>query len=270
MTGSGITVTVDLEDPTGIYDPSGRYLSMARRLIDFCGERQCRATFFVVGRVAEAAPDLVKRIAASGHEIAYHSHAHHSLTEEVPEIFRQESRIDKNRLEQLAGKAVIGFRAPRYSLTPSTLWAVDILGELGFRYSSSIMPTSFSLFGFKGASDKPFKWPNGLIEFPLPVGKLGPLRVPYLGGIYLYVLPFSIVRRFVKKAESDEVLWTYAHPYDFDTEEPYAPMPGSPAWVSRVLWLARGRAERQLRRVTRLGTAGPLSERMMVIHRRIR
>src|SRR5580700_10942898 len=99
---------------------------MTGRILDLCERLNRRATFFTVGRVAEAAPQLMSDIAARGHEVAYHSHVHVPLTKEDPERFRRESREDKDRLEQLAGKAVIGFRAPAFSLTPKTLWAIDI------------------------------------------------------------------------------------------------------------------------------------------------
>jgi polysaccharide deacetylase family protein (PEP-CTERM system associated) len=256
-----ITLTIDLEDPTERYEPDGRYAVMARRILDVCDELQCRATFFVIGRVAENAPRLVQDIAAKKHEIAYHSHAHVALTEEDPIRFMRESREDRDRLEQLAGKSVTGFRAPRFSLAPKSRWAIDALGELGFRYSSSVMPTEISLFGFPDAPCTPFRWPNGLIEFPLPVAGLGPFRVPYLGGIYLYALPFWVTRHWIAQTEAGEVLWTYTHPYDFDRDQPYAPMPHTPAWISYVLWLSRRVAEKKIRQALAFSGAGiPLGE----------
>lgn len=257
-----ISFTIDLEDPTELYAPDGRYVTMARRLLDFCDELRCHATFFTVGRVAEAAPDVIREIAARGHEIAYHSHAHVPLTEETPERFHRESRKDKVLLEQLAGKPVIGFRAPRFSLTPESKWALDILVELGFRYSSSIMPTGASLYGFKDAPRKAFRWQNGLLEFPLPVAQVGPWRIPYLGGIYLYALPAFLTRLWLKKAEPDEILWTYTHPYDFDRKEAFKVMPHTPLWVSMVLWTARKVAAGKVRTLLSSGqVAVPLGER---------
>lgn len=257
-----ITLTVDLEDPTERYAPGGRYVKMAHHILDLCDRLRRRATFFVVGRVAEAAPRFIHAIAARGHEIAFHSHAHVPLTEEDPARFQRETRADKDKLEQLIGKSVAGFRAPRFSLTPKSLWAIDILGELGFRYSSSIMPTAISLFGFADAPTTPFEWPNGMIEFPLPVAPFGPVRMPYLGGIYLYAMPFWLVRRWAKNADTDDILWTYTHPYDFDREEKFRPMPHTPYPVSFILWLARRKAEQKICNVLALGTAPPLGERL--------
>jgi len=257
-----VTLTIDLEDPTGIYAPDGRYVALTHCLLDLCAELNRRATFFCIGRIAQACPDLIKTIAAQGHEIAYHSHNHIPLTEENPARFREQSRDDKNRLEQLAGKTVTGFRAPRFSLTPQSLWAVDVLQELGFVYSSSIMPTSVSLFGFPNAPLVPFRWPKGLIEIPLPVADIKSLRLPYLGGIYLYALPSFIAQYFVTHAARDQMLWTYAHPYDLDRAEKFSLMPNTPAWVSGILWLSRRIAEKKLRHILKLGNAPPLGERV--------
>jgi len=255
-----ISFTVDLEDPTERYDPNGRYVLMTRRILDLCSEFNRRATFFAVGKLAASAPQLVKDIAASGHEIAFHSHAHVSLTDEDPVRFKHETLADSDRLAQLAGKKIIGFRAPRFSLTPKSVWALDILRDLGFRYSSSVMPTSVSLYGFADAPRIPFRWPNGLIELPLPVVKGS--RMPYLGGIYLYAMPFFITRRTVAQADPGELLWTYTHPYDFDREEKFAVLANTPWWVSFVLWHSRRFAQGKIRKLLALGNAPPLGERI--------
>ncbi|MDD5585816.1 MAG: polysaccharide deacetylase family protein [Alphaproteobacteria bacterium] len=262
---TGVSLTVDLEDLAGVYAPDGRYAAMAQKLLDFCDAVQRRATFFTVGRVAETAPDLVKAIAARGHEIAYHTHNHVPLTQENPQRFRHESSIDKMRIEQLSGRPVTGFRAPCFSLTPKTLWALDVLAELGFRYSSSIMPTNISRFGFPNAPREPFQWPNGMIELPLPVANVGPLRVPYLGGVYLYALPFFMVRRWIKRAGPDKCLWTYTHPFDFDVEAPFERSPGTPAWISLIMWSLRHRAENKIRRVIGMPDAKTLEDRVAAL-----
>ncbi|MDR3448314.1 MAG: polysaccharide deacetylase family protein [Alphaproteobacteria bacterium] len=259
---TAITFTVDLEDPSERYAPDGRYIAMTQRILDMCEALNCKATFFTIGRIAESAPQLVRDIAARGHEIAYHSHNHVSLTKEAPARFKRESAEDKDKLQQLAGHEVIGFRAPRFSLTPASAWTLGILGELGFRYSSSIMPTDVSLFGFPDAPRTAFTWPNGMVEFPLPVAALGKYRLPYLGGIYLYTMPFFALRGFLRRAGDNEVLWTYTHPYDFDSEEPFKRMPHTPLWISTVLWMARKKAAGKIRRVLELGTAPPLRDRL--------
>ena len=256
-----ITLTVDLEDPTGEYAPDGRYVAMTQRILDMFAEAERRATFFVIGRVAESAPLLIKEIANRGHEIAYHSHNHISLTEEVPERFRSESGADKEKLEQISGKPVIGFRAPRFSLTPESKWTLDILKELGFVYSSSVMPTKISRYGYPGAPRTPFKWPNGLIELPLPVTNF--LRLPYLGGIYLYLLPIHMTAHMANHADKKEILWTYTHPYDFDVDEDFKPMPGESYWVSLILWLSRRMAKKKIEYIANGTNAPTLGERAL-------
>ncbi len=258
-----LTLTIDLEDPTERYDPDGRYVRMARHILDMCAELGCRATFFTVGHVALAVPALIKDIAAGGHEIAYHSHAHVSLTAEDPSRFRAEAAVDKNRFEQLTGQKMSGFRAPRFSVTANSLWALDIAAELGWVYSSSIMPTGISMFGVPAAPRTPFLWPNGLIELPLPVAEVLGQRLPYLGGIYFFALPYGLARLWQKRAGTDEILWTYAHPYDFDREEAFAVMPHTSLPASLILWLARRVAGRKIRKLLQDSQIGrPLRERL--------
>jgi polysaccharide deacetylase family protein (PEP-CTERM system associated) len=260
-----LTFTVDLEDPSDIYAQNGRYVAMTYRILDMCDELNCKATFFTIGRIATSVPQLLKDIASRGHEIAYHSHNHISLTKEEPARFRRESSEDKYRFEQITGQSVVGFRAPRFSLTPQSLWTLDVLAGLGFRYSSSVMPTDISLFGFPDAPQHPFKWPNGMMEFPLPVANLGKYRLPYLGGIYLYTMPFFIVRSLMTKAKANDVLWTYTHPYDFDREEKFKRMANTPLWISLVLWFARRNASPKIRRLIQMGTSMPLRDRLALL-----
>lgn len=241
-----LTLTIDLEDPHELYAPDGRYIALTDHILDLCEETGRKATFFTVGRIAQSVPALLRRIADEGHEVAYHSHAHTSLTDQTPQAFEEECKEDKDRIEQITGKPLKGFRAPRFSLTPQTRWATDVLAAQGFLYSSSIMPTALSRFGFACASGQPFRWPSGLIELPLPVARFGKLAIPYSGGIYLYALPAFLSRFFVGRAGADELLWTYAHPYDFDRHESYVPMPRTPLWVALVLWAVRRKAETRI------------------------
>jgi polysaccharide deacetylase family protein (PEP-CTERM system associated) len=259
-----ISFTIDLEDPTARYEVDGRYVTMTRRILNLCKKHNRRATFFTVGKLAAAVPDLIREIAVDGHEIAYHSHAHVPLTREDPARFAQEARKDKDRFEQITGKQLVGFRAPAFSLTPGTLWALDILGELGFTYSSSIMPTRISRYGFPNAKHVPFHWPNGMLELPLPVA--GRLGIPYLGGIYMYALPFALVKYFVAQSSPEEVLWTYTHPYDFDVEEKFIPTLHGSLFASIVLWLARLVAERKIERVLELGDGVTMREKSFSIN----
>jgi len=254
-----ITVTLDIEDHLGRYEARGRYVENTRRLLAFLAERGVRGTFFTVGRVAEAAPALVREIAAAGHELACHSYRHTPLDRETPASFRGDTARAKALLEQAGGVPVVGYRAPIFSLTARTRWALDELGALGFRYSSSIVPAPHPLYGYPGAPRTPFRWPGGLVEFPVPLAGIGPLRVPFLGGVYLRYLPGWLIRRWAR-AQDGTLLWTYLHPYDVDPEEPYAPLPDTATWVSVLTWLKRGGTWDKLGAVLALGTGRPLGE----------
>ncbi|MBV8060207.1 MAG: polysaccharide deacetylase family protein [Alphaproteobacteria bacterium] len=256
-----ISFTVDLEDPYDIYAVNGRYVDRTRHILNMCDALNRKATFFTVGRVAEAVPDLIAEIAKRGHEVAYHSHAHVSLTKETPENFARETAMDKKLIESITGKPLTGFRAPRFSLTPQSVWVLDVLNEQGFQYSSSIMPTKLSRFGFQNVPTYAFRWPNGLVEFPLPTAALyDDFRLGYLGGIYMYLLPTFVTRYFVRKAADNEVLWTYTHPYDFDPFEAVQSMSDTPTWAMLVLRLGRLCAERKLRDLLTEYGGAPLTD----------
>jgi polysaccharide deacetylase family protein (PEP-CTERM system associated) len=254
-----VTVTLDVEDHLGRYEPAGRYVDNTRRILAFLRERGVRATCFVVGRIAEGTPWLVREMVQAGHEIACHSLAHVPLDRETPASFRADTRRAKEALEQAGGVPVAGYRAPVFSLTPRTRWAVDELAALGFGYSSSVLPARHPLHGYPGAPRSPFAWDNGLVELPVPLAGVGPARLPFLGGIYLRYVPAWLVRHWAR-ARPDDLLWTYLHPYDFDAEEPYTPLPGTAAWVSRLLWWNRKRTWTKLAGLIALGAGPPLGE----------
>lgn len=258
---TNVAFTIDLEDPYEEYARDGRYVERARYILELCDTLERKATFFTVGRVAEAAPDLVAEIARRGHEVAYHSHAHVALTEERPERFARETAADKKRIEDVTGQPLAGFRAPRFSLTPQSVWALDVLKDQGFLYSSSIMPTRLSLFGFQNVPAHAFHWPNGLIELPLPTAPLfGDFRIAYLGGIYMYLMPDIMTRHFIRSAHENEILWTYTHPYDFDRTEPLRAMPHTLLWAMLILRLGRFFAEEKIRRLLRNSSGTTLVE----------
>jgi len=218
---------------------------MTRRLLDLLDEHGATGTFFLVGEIAREAPDLVREIGARGHEIASHSYRHVPLIDEGPRQFLAEIRRSKAHLEDLASRQVVGFRAPVFSLTRETIWATEVLREAGFRYSSSVLPAGSFAYGLPTAPRAPFLWASGLLEIPCPVGRIGPLVLPFLGGMYLrYLPPWRLRQLSAQVAES--ALWSYCHPYDIDIEEPFTLARGSTFIGSLFLWCNRSVALRRL------------------------
>jgi polysaccharide deacetylase family protein (PEP-CTERM system associated) len=234
-----ITFTLDLEDHRPDESLPVRYPEMTEKILEFLDERNIKATVFTVGSLAKKDPDIVRKVHAAGHEIAHHSYDHITLNRQNSQEFREDTRRAKEVIEDIIGEEVRGYRAPVFSLTRQTIWAVDILKELGFTYSSSVLPAANPLHGIPGAPQAAFRWANGLLEFPVPVGRLRPFLMPYLGGVYFRYLPFSVVRRQIKKADDGNALWTYWHPYDFDAEEKNWRIKNASTPASLLLWMNR-------------------------------
>ncbi len=246
---TSITFTLDLEDHRPDESVPERYSVVTEKILEFLNERAIKATVFTVGTLAEKNPQLIRRIHDAGHEIAHHSYDHTPLTKQDSGQFRDHTKRAKDILEDITGEKIVGYRAPIFSLTRDTLWAVDILKELGLEYSSSVLPAPNPLHGFPGAPSSPFRWSNGLIEIPAPIGKVGPFLMPYLGGFYFRYLPFGVIENKAKKAGDSVILWTYCHPYDFDPEEKNWRIKGASAPVSLLLWMNRKNTFNKLERL---------------------
>ena len=168
------------------------------RLLGILDRSGATGTFFVLGWTAERHPGLVRRIAALGHEIASHGYAHELITRQDPSSFREDVRRARGVLQDLAGQAVLGYRAPSYTVVERTRWALPILAEEGHAYDSSIFPIRRRRYGIPGAPRWPHRLdlPGGrtLIEFPLPTVRFLGVNVPATGGAYLRLLPFGFQR----------------------------------------------------------------------------
>jgi len=260
-----VTFTLDVED----YTTDGsepRALATTRRILAFLAARDIRGTFFVVGTFADAYCVLMKEIVQGGHELALHGYDHLPLTDTNPDTFRREVGDVRARMEDVTGRPVIGFRAPTFSLVAQTQWATDVLVELGFEYSSSVLPARSPLYGWPGRPRMPHRWPSGLLELPCPVTDVGPFTNPYLGGIYFRVLPWAAVRYGLGRAHADELLWAYCHPYDFDPGEPFQKRPDLGPWKSRLQWINRRRMFDRVDRLYATRRAGPpLAERIATV-----
>ncbi len=235
-----MTVTFDLEDNRRSIAQEERFVPMSHRFLEFVEERGITATVFIVGEIARSHPQLVRRVAEGGHEVGLHGLRHVALNEVGPGRLGAELHEGRALLEDIIDAPVAGFRAPIFSLTPATAWAVDAIAGAGFAYSSSVLPAANPLHGWPGAPRRPFRWQNGLIELPCPVGGVGRALIPFLGGIYLRYVPLSLARRFLGALDDGAVAWSYSHPYDIDPDEPFFVMPHAGWLTSRITHTRRG------------------------------
>lgn len=200
-----------------------------RRVLDLFAELQVKATFFVLGWVAERLPDLAKEIRRGGHEIACHGYGHELIYAIGPARFREDVRKAKALLEEQTGEKVHGYRAPSYSVTAKSLWALDVLIEEGFSYDSSIFPVYHDTYGMPDAPRFPHRIQReggALMEFPLttyPFRIAGrECRLPIAGGGYLRLFPAVLMARLfraVNRAERQPGV-LYFHPWEIDSGQP--------------------------------------------------
>jgi polysaccharide deacetylase family protein (PEP-CTERM system associated) len=204
-------------------------------LLDLFDERQVKATFFVLGWVAERARGLVEEIAMRGHEVASHGYSHQLVYNQRPEVFREETLRSKALLEDIIQAPVRGYRAASYSITGRSLWALDILAEAGFEYDSSIFPVHHDRYGIPDAPRFPYRQttPNGqsLVEFPLTTVRVFGYKLPIAGGGYFRLYPYPVTRAGLKLVNNRDKMpfIFYLHPWEIDTDQPSI----SARWKSR-------------------------------------
>ncbi|HEX4388429.1 MAG TPA: XrtA system polysaccharide deacetylase [Steroidobacteraceae bacterium] len=196
------------------------------RLMNVLAEHDVRATFFVLGWVAERIPTLVRRIADAGHEIACHGYSHRLVYTQTAAEFREETVRAKRSLEDTIGQAVAGYRAASFSVTRQSLWALDTLIDLGFSYDSSIFPIHHDLYGLPGATPAPHRVsaPSGrtLAEFPMSTAGLFGMQLPVSGGGYFRILPYWLTRAGLKQINTrrKRPFAFYLHPWELDPGQP--------------------------------------------------
>jgi len=214
-----------------------RVESNTQQLLDLFAAAQVKATFFFLGWVAERSADLVRRTHAAGHEIGCHGLSHELVFEQSLEKFRFETVRSKQVLEDIIGAPVAGYRAASWSITRASLWALDVIAELGFDYDTSIFPIRHDIYGIPGAPISPgiMRTPGGreIVEFPPSTAQLFGARVPVAGGGYFRILPYWLTRMGLRQINFDrrEPFMFYLHPWEID--------PGQP--VIRAGWKSRFR-----------------------------
>ena len=240
-------ITVDVEDYfhvqafAGIVDNRDWNLYPSRverntlRLLEMFARRHVRATFFVLGWVAERYPSLVQQICKAGHRVGCHSYAHRAIYEGNQIEFRNDLRRARHALEDVTGAAVTSYRAPSYSITARTLWALEILGEEGFEYDSSIFPIVHDHYGIPEAPRFPYVRHllsgRQIKEFPPSTVRILGSNIPVAGGGYLRLFPYKVTAwaiRHLNKAEQQPAM-VYLHPWELDPDQPRI----SGSWLSR-------------------------------------
>ena len=200
----------------------GRVVEQTHRLIALLRTAGQRGTFFVLGEVAEQYPDLVKQLGKDGFELGLHGYYHHLVYEQGEEVFRRETLAAKSLLEEIGGKEVAGFRAPSWSITQRSLWALRILADMGFQYDSSILPAKSYLEGMHRSDPLIHQRAEaGIIEVPPSVISIGRFRLPFSGGLYLRTLPYWFIRSCIKRLNTRGLpAVIYLHPWELDTDLP--------------------------------------------------
>jgi len=207
-----------------------RVVRSTERLLDVLDRHRVSATFFVLGWVADRHPRLVREIRARGHEVGCHSYAHRVIFSMTRPEFRNDVRQAKEAIENAIGGAIIGYRAPTYSVVRQTMWALDILAEEGFRYDSSIFPIHHDRYGIPDAPRGPYRTTlsNGrdLVEFPISTLRVGSQNLPFSGGGYFRLLPYAVVRTALRRLNRRDQLpgIVYLHPWEVDVEQPRFPV----------------------------------------------
>lgn len=201
-----------------------RVESNVDRILAFLDEEGTKATFFTLGWVADRYPAMVNRIVSNGHELASHGWAHHRVSDQNPEEFRDDIIRSKAILEDIGGQAVLGYRAPSFSIGRHNQWALDLLEEAGYRYSSSIYPVRHDHYGIPDAP-RFAHYPrgnNGLLELPITTVRLFRQNIPAGGGGYFRLWPYPLSRWFLKRLNQLEKRSAifYFHPWEIDHHQP--------------------------------------------------
>ena len=224
-----------------------------RRLLDLFEERGIRATFFVLGWVAQRSPQLIREIHARGHEVASHGMSHRLIYNQTPAEFKTETRDSKALLEDIIGEPVLGYRASTYSITSRSLWALDIIKEAGFQYDSSVFPIRHDMYGIPDASQvpAPICTPKGasIVEFPMSTAPMFGFKLPVSGGGYFRILPYWLTRAGLRRLNLGlgRPFVFYLHPWEIDPGQPRV----RTSFKSRLRHYTNlHRVEQRLRRLT--------------------
>lgn len=226
-------MTIDVEDYHSVFGrdwlerdgaPTDAVVRNTRRMLGWLAERDVRCTCFVLGEVAEAFPDLIREIAAGGHELGVHGYYHRQVFKLNPDSFRREVADAKALIEDIAGSPVSGHRAPAFSIMPETSWALEVLADVGFEYDSSIYPIKGSRYGWPGfpldIHEMQLEGGRRIIEAPLSTVSVFGRRFPSCGGGYLRHFPGFVTQYAISQVARLRPAIVYLHPYEVETDCP--------------------------------------------------
>jgi polysaccharide deacetylase family protein (PEP-CTERM system associated) len=201
-----------------------RVESNVDRILALLDDQRTKATFFTLGWIAERYPAMVNRIVADGHELASHGWGHHRVSDQKPHEFREDIIRSKTLLEDISGQAILGYRAPSFSIGRHNQWALDVLEEAGYRYSSSIYPIRHDHYGMPDAPRFAYypRGSNGVLELPITTLRLFSQNIPAGGGGYFRLWPYPVSRWFLKRLnrlEQRSAIF-YFHPWEIDHQQP--------------------------------------------------
>lgn len=228
------TMTVDVEDyyQVGAFEKNikvsdwdkheFRVGNNTRKILENFKKLNVKATFFVLGWVAERDPELIKLIVEEGHELACHGYYHQKIFNQTPEEFREDLMKSKALLEKISGVKVNGYRAPSFSIDKSNEWAFDIIKDVGFIYSSSTYSVKHDHYGEPSWPSHPHKRPNGLWEIPQSTIVRNGKNVPIGGGGFFRLFPLILSEYFISKFDEQNKYpyIFYFHPWEIDPEQP--------------------------------------------------
>ncbi|MBI1398191.1 MAG: DUF3473 domain-containing protein [Betaproteobacteria bacterium] len=191
-------------------------------ILGLLAESGNRGTFFTLGWIAERYPALVRRIVDQGHELASHGYGHLRASEQTREAFLADITDARKLLEDLSGQAVVGYRAPSFSIGAGNLWAFDCIAEAGYRYSSSVYPVKHDHYGMPDAPRFAFEARPGLLEIPVTTSKVLSANVPAGGGGYFRLLPYQMSKWLIRRVNRHDGRPTifYFHPWEVDPHQP--------------------------------------------------
>ncbi len=232
MNAFSVDVEGFVESNIQSFDIASEYIDQSREnleierncdvLLEILDRAQTKVTFFFVGRLARDLAGTIKKVSNAGHEIGCHNYLHLRIFDIEKNEFREKLSIAKKELEDVSGQAVYGFRAPDFSITKKSIWALDVLRDIGFVYDSSIYPFGLhDVYGIKDVEPAIHKLPNGLIEFPLSTTELFGKRFPFGGGGYFRLYPLWLTKFFLSKLNRQGCPGMfYIHPYEVGPEIP--------------------------------------------------